>query len=137
MTNKNESIKLIQLRQMRFKRNKQKKQTKYFFNVAIKLKAAVFMLVSSPGKHRGEKTLNLSIDNHCLSLKFGSSSVISNSGNFRRLMLRRSEMSLFGLYFHSLCSIVLQKLRHINLSAILKISEQRHLCLRTFIFGPG
>ena len=31
----------------------------------------------SPGKHRGEMTLislNLSVDNHCVSFKFGSSS---------------------------------------------------------------
>ena len=35
------------------------------------------MQVPSPGKQRGEMTLNLSVDNHCLSLKFGSSSGIS------------------------------------------------------------
>ena len=47
---------------------------------AVRITAA-FMPVPSPGKHRGEMTLNLSVDNHCVSLKFGSSTVVVASLN--------------------------------------------------------
>ena len=48
---------------------------------AVKITAAL-MPVPSPGKHRGEMTLNLSVDNHCVSLKSGSSSGISEQQEF-------------------------------------------------------
>ena len=43
------------------------------------------MPVPSPGKHRGEMTLislNLSVENHSVSFKFGSSSAISEQREF-------------------------------------------------------
>ena len=55
------------------------------------------------------------------------------------LMLRRTEeQTCHYLFCTSIapCFIVLRKLRHADLSTILKTWEQRHLCLTTFIFGP-
>ena len=50
------------------------------------------MPVPSPGKHRGEMiliSLNLSVDNHCVSFKFGSSSVISEQREFYMYLHRQ------------------------------------------------